>query len=49
VWGSSTAVSPGQVKLYVTYLRRKLREAAGREPPIENVRGVGYRYRPPES
>jgi DNA-binding response OmpR family regulator len=49
VWGSSTAVSPGQVKLYVTYLRRKLREAAGREAPIENVRGVGYRYRPPGS
>jgi DNA-binding response OmpR family regulator len=49
VWGSSTAVSPGQVKLYVTYLRRKLRGAAGREPPIENVRGIGYRYRPPGS
>jgi DNA-binding response OmpR family regulator len=49
VWGSSTAVSPGQVKLYVTYLRRKLREAAAFEPPIETVRGVGYRYRPPGS
>jgi DNA-binding response OmpR family regulator len=49
VWGSSTAVSPGQVKLYVTYLRRKLRDAAAREPPIENIRGIGYRYRPPGS
>jgi len=33
-----------EVKLYVSYLRRKLR-AAGVEP-IETVRGVGYRYRP---
>jgi DNA-binding response OmpR family regulator len=49
VWGSNTAVTPGQVKLYVTYLRRKLREAAGREPPIETVRGIGSRYRPPSS
>jgi DNA-binding response OmpR family regulator len=47
VWGSSAAVTSGQVKLYVAYLRRKLREAAGREAPIETVRGVGYRYRPP--
>lgn len=49
VWGSNTAVNSGQVKLYMTYLRRKLREAAAREPPIETVRGVGYRYRPPRS
>lgn len=47
VWGSSNAVSPGQVKLYVTYLRRKLRAAAAVEPPIETIRGIGYRYRPP--
>jgi DNA-binding response OmpR family regulator len=49
VWGSSAPVSSGQVKLYVAYLRRKLRAAGGREPPIETVRGVGYRYRPPAS
>jgi DNA-binding response OmpR family regulator len=49
VWGSSAAVTSGQVKLYVAYLRRKLRDAAGREPPIETVRGIGYRYRPPGS
>jgi len=47
VWGSSTSVTSGQVKLYVAYLRRKLRDAAGHEPPIETVRGIGYRYRPP--
>jgi DNA-binding response OmpR family regulator len=48
VWGPSTPVTSAQVKLYVAYLRRKLRAAAGREPPIETVRGVGYRYRPPD-
>jgi DNA-binding response OmpR family regulator len=44
VWGNAGA-SRDQVKLYVGYLRRKLREAAGQEP-IETVRGFGYRYRP---
>jgi DNA-binding response OmpR family regulator len=34
-----------QVKLYVGYIRRKLRTAAGVNP-IETVRGFGYRYRP---
>jgi DNA-binding response OmpR family regulator len=43
VWGASGA-SRDQVKLYVGYLRRKLREAADIEP-IETVRGFGYRYR----
>ena len=45
-WGHSSATSPEQVKLYVGYLRRKLRDAAGVNP-IETVRGFGYRYRPP--
>lgn len=40
VWGDARAVSPGQVKLYVGYLRRKL----GASSPIETVRGFGYRY-----
>jgi DNA-binding response OmpR family regulator len=44
VWGNAGA-SKDQVKLYIGYLRRKLREAAGVEP-IETVRGFGYRYRP---
>jgi DNA-binding response OmpR family regulator len=44
VWGNAGA-SRDQVKLYVGYLRRKLRETAGTEP-IETVRGFGYRYRP---
>jgi DNA-binding response OmpR family regulator len=33
-----------QVKLYVTYLRRRF--APAEVDPIETVRGVGYRYRP---
>jgi DNA-binding response OmpR family regulator len=47
VWGSDAA-SPGQVKLYVGYLRRKLEavDASG-AMPIETVRGFGYRYRTP--
>jgi len=44
VWGSNAA-SKDQVKLYVGYVRRKLRDVAGVEP-IETVRGFGYRYRP---
>jgi DNA-binding response OmpR family regulator len=42
-WGASGATRD-QIKLYVSYLRRKLR-AAGADP-IETVRGAGYRYRP---
>jgi DNA-binding response OmpR family regulator len=45
VWGDSSRHSPDQVRLYVGYLRRKLRDAAGIEP-IETVRGFGYRYSP---
>ena len=37
--------STDQVKLYVSYLRRKLRGAPGVEP-ISTVRGSGYRYDP---
>jgi DNA-binding response OmpR family regulator len=43
-WGESFAVSRGQVKTYVRYLRRKL-AWEGESSPIESVRGVGYRYR----
>jgi DNA-binding response OmpR family regulator len=42
VWGNSDA-DPHQVRLYVSYLRRKLNEAGA--DPIETVRGFGYRYR----
>jgi DNA-binding response OmpR family regulator len=46
VWGDSFASSRDQVKLYVGYLRRKLKDADERAEPIETVRGFGYRYRP---
>jgi DNA-binding response OmpR family regulator len=45
VWGHDGARSVEQVKLYVGYIRRKVRGAAGVNP-IETVRGFGYRYRP---
>ena len=43
-WGDEGG-DPQRVKLYVGYLRRKLRDAAAVNP-IETVRGFGYRYRP---
>jgi DNA-binding response OmpR family regulator len=35
------------VKVYVGYLRSKLSAAGLDPPPIETVRGFGYRYVPP--
>jgi DNA-binding response OmpR family regulator len=45
VWGSTRGVLSDQVKLYVGYLRRKLRTSDDEATPIETVRGFGYRYR----
>jgi DNA-binding response OmpR family regulator len=47
VWGHAAGVSRDQVKLYVSYVRRKLAQAAAGFEPIETVRGFGYRYEPP--
>jgi DNA-binding response OmpR family regulator len=44
VWGDRIR-DKDEVKLYVSYLRRKL-AAAAEVDPVETVRGVGYRYRP---
>ena len=44
VWGSAMR-EKDEVKLYVSYLRRKL-GAAAQVDPVETVRGVGYRYQP---
>jgi DNA-binding response OmpR family regulator len=41
------AGDPRRVKVYVGYVRAKLAEAGLVPPPIETVRGFGYRYRPP--
>jgi len=46
-WGHSAGVSRDQVKLYVSYLRKKLEPATDGWQPIETVRGFGYRYTPP--
>ena len=40
-------MSRDQVKLYVSYLRKKLGQVANGFEPIETVRGFGYRYVPP--
>jgi DNA-binding response OmpR family regulator len=47
VWGDRIR-GRDEVKLYVSYVRRKLGRAAGVDP-VETVRGVGYRYRPRRS
>lgn len=44
-WTDAVGRSADQVKLYVSYLRRKLSTDPDREVPIETVRGFGYRYR----
>jgi DNA-binding response OmpR family regulator len=46
VWGDALETSNTRTKLYVGYLRQKLRQAAPEADPIETVRGYGYRYRP---
>jgi DNA-binding response OmpR family regulator len=43
VWGDRIRARD-EVKLYVSYLRRKL--AIAGVDPVETVRGVGYRYAP---
>jgi DNA-binding response OmpR family regulator len=45
-WGDRT-LARERVKIYVGYLRSKLRAADGADAAIETVRGFGYRYRPP--
>ncbi len=45
-WAHAAGVSRDRVKLYVSYLRKKLGQADDFEP-IETVRGFGYRYVPP--
>ena len=47
VWGHAGGVSRDQVKLYVSYLRKKLGQEADGYEPIQTVRGFGYRYVPP--
>lgn len=46
VWGGVRGVSRDRVKLYVSYLRKKLGPLPNGGSPIETVRGFGYVYRP---
>jgi len=48
-WGHEAGVSRDQVKLYVSYVRKKLGQNADEWQPIETVRGFGYRYVPPSN
>ena len=48
-WGHEAGVSRDQVKLYVSYVRKKLGHEVDGWQPIETVRGFGYRYVPPSS
>jgi DNA-binding response OmpR family regulator len=47
VWRDAYGISPEEVRTYVSYLRRKLRQVGVESECIETVRGFGYRYRPP--
>jgi DNA-binding response OmpR family regulator len=49
VWGHAGGVSRDQVKLYVSYLRKKLGQQENGFEPIQTVRGFGYRYVPPSA
>jgi DNA-binding response OmpR family regulator len=47
-WDDPTGIGPERVKFGVLRLRRKLGWGDPATSPIEAVRGVGYRYRPPK-
>ena len=49
VWGRDGFVEPRTVDVHVARLRAKFSAAKVEEPGIETVRGVGYRFREPES
>lgn len=46
-WGDPAGIGAGRVKFAVLRLRRKLGWREHPSSPLETVRGVGYRYRPP--
>ncbi|GLZ30127.1 DNA-binding response regulator [Lentzea sp. NBRC 105346] len=46
-WEDPTGIGADRVKFTVLRLRRKLGWDDSASSPIESVRGVGYRYRPP--
>ena len=46
IWGYDFGPTSNALRVYIGYLRRKL-SAAGAQPTICNVRGVGYVLREP--
>lgn len=47
-WGEGTG-GPESVRIYIGYLRKKLKDGARRPKRIETVREFSYRYRAPPS
>ena len=47
VWRDAYGISNDEVRTYISYIRRKLRDRGVLPECIETVRGSGYRYRPP--
>jgi DNA-binding response OmpR family regulator len=47
-WDDPTGIAPSRVKFAVLRLRRKLGWGDPKTSPLESLRSVGYRYRPPE-
>lgn len=48
VWKDPWDSSSSRVRIYVGYLRQKIERDPSRPELIENVRGFGYRYLPPD-
>jgi DNA-binding response OmpR family regulator len=48
VWDDPSGIAPERVKFAVLRLRRKLGWLDPASAPVESVRGIGYRYRPPD-
>lgn len=46
VWGDPEAVDPGNLRVFVSQLRRRLEPSPGRSGPIVTEPGVGYRFVP---
>ena len=47
VWGRDSFVEPRTVDVHLARLKRKFVTAKLPAPPVETVRGVGYRFREP--
>jgi DNA-binding response OmpR family regulator len=47
VWDDPSGIAPERVKFAVLRLRRKLGWDDPATAPVESVRGIGYKYRPP--